>query len=260
MAHIGGGRGDPADPVGARCLCRLDGEPVAGPQTGALGEATVEDKVGVGLGRGTGDDPVRGQRGGRPRVTVGGPVLLDGRGGGQRLRQEGQFGDDPVHAGHAAQAGGEVVREPCPFRDRFRLVLDLGLALLVLDGRPVDVLVGGDHDRRRGIALGADRAAQAGLQEGAAGGDEGGRAHQGDKGAEEAALAGPDGLQGVAQHHVGSLSLLLWGSLSWSSLLSWGSLPRGADSLTGAASGAGRARNRVSTVRAPGGVSVSGRL
>ena len=40
---------------------------------------------------------------------------------------------------------------------------------------------------------------------------EGGRAHQGEEGAEEAAFAVPDGLQGVAQHHEAlGLSSVVW--------------------------------------------------
>lgn len=244
VPHLLGGGGDSGHPVGPRALRRLDGEPVAGLEVGALGETAVDDEIAVCLGGGAGGEGVRGQRGGVPGVPVGGPVLVDGSPGCQGFGQEGQFGDDLTYAGHLPELGGEVAREPGPFGDRLGLVFDLGLALLVFDGGLVDVLVGGDHDGRRGIPFGGDRAAQARLQEGAAGGDESGRAHQGEERTEEATFAGSDGPQGVTQHHEGSLPGLSWG----------------AGRFSGAASGAGKARNRVSTVRAPGGVSASGRL
>ncbi len=100
----------------------------------------------------------------------------------------------------------QVLGQPGALGDGLRLVLDLGLALLVLDGGHVHVLVGGDHDGSGGVALGADGAAQAGVQEGAASGDQCGRAHQGEEGAEKSRLAGADCLQGVTQHHGDGLS------------------------------------------------------
>jgi len=207
MAYGGGGSGDSGDPVAARGLCGLDGEPVAGPEPGPLGEVAVDHEIGGGPWSAAGDEPVRRQRGGVPGVPVRGPAA--GAGGCQRLGEEGQFGDDPGDTRDPYERALQALGEPGALGDRFRLVLDLGLALLVFDGGPVDVLVGGDHDGARRVALGADGAAQAGVEEGATGRDEGGRAHQGEKGAEETGLAGTDGPERVAQHHEGSVSFLL---------------------------------------------------
>lgn len=182
-----GGRGDPGDAVGARSSGGLDGEAVPGCQVGAVGQVPVHDEV-LGLGGWCpGCQGIGGQRGGVPGVPVRGPV---GGGGSRRqgLCQEGEFGDDPLDAREVADPSRGVLGQPGPLGDGFGLVLDLGLALLVLDRRLVDVLVGGDDYGRGRVPLGADGAAQTGLQKGAAGRDEGGSAHEGEKGTEEPPL------------------------------------------------------------------------
>lgn len=164
---------------------------------------------------------------------------------GNGLGKEGELGNHLAYAFQGPDPVGGGRGEPCALGNGLRLVLGLRLSVaLVLDGGPVDVLVGGDHERSHGIALGGDPSAQSGLQEGAAGGDEGGGAHQRQQGAQEPALAVPDRPQGIAQHHDASVSLLL----------------SSASSFAGDWSGAGKASSRVWTVRAPGGVSASGRL
>ncbi len=132
------------------------------------------------------------------------PVRGHGPAGGldQGDGLEGELGDDPFDAGHGADRVHGGGGEPGPLGDGLGLVLGLGpSALFLLDRGLVDVLVGGNQDRRGRVALGVDLSAESRFQERPAGGDEGGRAEQCDEGAEEAGLAVSDGLKGVTQHH-----------------------------------------------------------
>lgn len=241
------GRGrDTADAVRAGSAGGLHGEPVAGLEAGPLGETPVDHHV-VGGDGGTACGESEGREGGGgPGVSVRGRGGCGGLGGkpagglGNGHGEEGEFGDHLAYTVHVPDLVRGGCGEPGALSDGFRLVLDLRLPVaLELDGGPVDILVGGDDERSRGIALDRDPAAQAGLQERAAGGDKGSGAHQSQQGAEEPALAVSNRLQGVAQHHDASVSLM------------WLSAARG---------GAGKASSRVWTVRAPGGVSASDRL